>query len=274
MRRALADNLRLDNADIPWSPPKVLPSSADLREGIATLKELLTPAPRPHILFCYGTLLSSFEPNVKAEPAKAQMRAEAWIEATGDIPADLWTLATKEALRSFKFMPRPVEIRALIDNRLTERRNFLARAERMLSVSGPKDAPFVEDTEEVKLRTILKWKKAANKWAEAAPLEIRLAKLEGREPESWVLDGGARNMSPVISDRPPLPEPSPRMRAATLRAAARNHEKDRPAYAALLNRQADLIDPPTIPAGSHAHPAAPVPAQADAEPVYDAGADE
>lgn len=244
MRRALADNLRLDNADIPWSPPAVMPATADLREAIASLKEMLAPSPRGHIQFCLEKLIVAFEPGLKMDAEKARLRLETWCEANSDIPVDLWGRATIEALRTRKFMPRPAEIRELISVRLIERVNFLARAERMLSVSGPKDAPFIEDPEDVKLRTILKWKKAAHKWKEAAPLELRLAMLENREPESWALEKSWPAPSAISPDAPVLPPLSKEMQAATIRAAANHHERDgRKDYAAVLRRQADQLHP-------------------------------
>lgn len=137
LKRALADALVLDHPDAPWRPPEQLPPSADLRRGVAILEQQLAGVDRKHAAWCIGKLASGF--NERLTRDEASLRVEVWLEACGDLPADLWSAATVDLLRSWKRddhfgrVPEPSDFRGAVQDRLARRALDLQRAKAMLA---------------------------------------------------------------------------------------------------------------------------------------------
>lgn len=127
----------LDHPDAPWRPPERLPPTPDLRRGVALLEQQLGRCDRKHAAFCVGKLVSAF--NERLTKDEASLRVEVWLEACGDIPADLWSAATIDLLRSWKRdehygrTPEPSDFRAAVEERLARRSTDLQRARSMLA---------------------------------------------------------------------------------------------------------------------------------------------
>lgn len=135
VRRALADPFSLGADLVPWEPPAVPPDSATLRAARAELDRTLAPAPDGHVDWCLGKLFAL--PTRANTPEGSAYLAEGFLDVAGHYPADLWTWATKEILRTKKFRPAPAELVELIEPKFSERKRMLARVKAMLEPARP-----------------------------------------------------------------------------------------------------------------------------------------
>lgn len=210
LKRALADSFALGHPDIPWQLPADLPSARDLRDGLRTLEGQLLPVDRKHASFCLAKLASGFNERLTRE--EAAIRLEVWLEACGDIPADLWSTATVDLLRSwrrddhFGRVPEAADLRKAVQDKLDLRSRQIARCKAMLAKAGdgPKTDDYQREPEEQRLRATI-WRGwefrvgirqgflADKSWSWAQRDERRLAEIENREPADWArIDGPAK----------------------------------------------------------------------------------
>ena len=139
VERALADALSLEHPDVPWSLPAILPSVQDLRSALTLLA--LPAVDARHAAWCFARLLLAFEPNgSKASAEETKLRMAVWTEANADLGNDLWSKATLAAVQQLKWMPKPAEFRALVDDELARRIARLARCRRMLAMAEAREA--------------------------------------------------------------------------------------------------------------------------------------
>jgi hypothetical protein len=207
--------------------------------------------------WCVRKLLSL--PSRNNDVEDAAFMTEAFIDACGDYPDDLWTLGTTELLKTKTFRPSPAEFLAVVGDKFRERQRMLERVKQMLTGAPetPKpDAPFVPPPLVDRVRTMRDaWRKIGRD-DRAQKHEVELAGLEGREIEDWAHAGAAQRAAERLPD-PPLPETSPGMRARTLLAVARTHRTEgRADYAAVLEQRARELVPVEqrdIPEADHGH---------------------
>lgn len=205
---------------MPWSPPAIPPATADLRAALQILEADAAPATPKHVSWCLAKLMMAFEPSTKLSPEETKLRAAVWAEACGDLGDALWSSATMAALQGSKWMPKPAEFRAFVAVKFEERAKKISRCKLMLSgqAQAEQPKPFVQESRDVRLRAIRdSWRKIGNDFR-AAPSEIQLAELEGREPEPWALNPQPVEASVDQVDQPVF-DPLPPAQQATLKIA-------------------------------------------------------
>lgn len=228
---------------VPWIAPTVPPETATLRAARQELEQGLQPPKPAHVQWCVRKLFSLPSRNGDAEDAA--FLTEAFIDACGDYPDDLWTLGTTELLKTKTFRPSPAELVAAVDPKLRERQRMLERVKQMLSgpAEKPKDGPFVPEPIDVRVRSMRDSFRRVGNIVKAAKYEHELAGLESREVETWAVE------APIIEPRPErevitLPDLSPEARARMMLAAAAWHRKEgRLGMADLDEREARKLAP-------------------------------
>lgn len=258
-RRLLADTLSLGDMQpspdpfASWSPPVVLPEPARVKAVVAELERGLMPT-RPQFLKWICDKLSAL-PSQGASGVNAALWTDNVCDVCEGFPEDLLQSACLELLKTRTFRPSPAEIVKVIEPKHAERRRMLARARRLLP-EAPKPAvaaTWTPEPEEDRLRATIRrffdgkggsfLRPMLQRSAIAA--EKRLAEIEGRAPGDWIRDGliggaGETLKAPDVE----LPKPSPKTQAALNRAAARRHrQQGREGVAAMLEREADALDP-------------------------------
>lgn len=144
VRRVLADPFSLGTDLVPWQPPTVPPDSSQLRAARNELARSLEPAPAAHVDWCLGKL---FALPTRAQNAEGSAYlAEGFLEVAGHYPADLWTWATKEILRTKKFRPAPSELVEIAEPKFAERKRMLERARSLLEPAKPALPPPPKET--------------------------------------------------------------------------------------------------------------------------------
>lgn len=227
LKQALADPFAFGNhPDVPWRLPEKLPPFPDLQAGVRILEGQLQRVDRKHAAFCLSKLLVGF--NERKTGDEVRMLLEVWIEACGDLPADLWSTGTLGLLQTHKFgMPKPVHLREQVADRFNERATNLRRAQEMLGVAreGPKaGAPWVSpETMADRLRGMRNSFRKVGNVFKAAHYERKLAGEIGREPHAWAL--AAQPPATALPDAPKLPPLPADMQARTLVAAAAFHRE-------------------------------------------------
>ena len=224
-----------------------------MKRVIAELDRGLQPT-RPEFLKWICDKLSAL-PSQGANAVNAALWADNVCDVCDGYPEDLLQAACLEVLKTRTWRPSPAEIVKLIEPKHAERRRMLARARRLLPES-PKpaaEAMFQPEPEEDRLRATIRRFHACGAGSFLRPVlqrsaieaEKRLAEIEGRQPGGWIRDG--LTPSPTEGPKAPdvdLPAPSPKMQAALNRAAAKRHrEQGREGVAAMLEREADALDP-------------------------------
>lgn len=121
-----------DHPDVPWSTPARLPGLNDLQAALKVLEGRMLPVPENVLAACFAYLASVFEPNGKLGAAETKLRLNGWRVGCGDMPADLFQLAAEMAVQQLKWMPKPVELRELVADRLEKRSKAIARVKLML----------------------------------------------------------------------------------------------------------------------------------------------
>lgn len=211
LRAALDDPYAFGNhPDVPWKLPDVLPPIPDLRAGIAALEGGIQPVDRQLAATCLQKLAVGF--NLVQTKDEARLRLEVWMEANGDLPADLWTAGTTELLRSYKFgMPKPPHLREVVEARYEERKRDLRRTREMLERAPEPRTPAEREPWDVRVKGMRDSFRKIGNIHKAAHYERLLAEHETREPEDW-----ARAIEPVQEakvERPPFkPSDSPSAR--------------------------------------------------------------
>jgi len=217
----LADPFSLGADLAPWVPPTVPPESAALRAARNELERTLQPGSRGHIAWCLGKMAKGMA-HRKGDATDWAMRTEAWADACGHFPDDLWSTATLELLQTKTYFPAPAEMVEIVGPKFSERQRMLERIKIMLGGQAQVEKPkvFTPEPEADRLRHLRDSLKRVGKHGRAAHYEARLAKLEGREPEAWSAnaadDGGP---AADVERIPPLPM-SPTSQASLNRARA------------------------------------------------------
>lgn len=219
LKQALAEYTPEYGLPVGVAPPPL----PDIRHGIEAIEFSLVPATRQQMAECVAKLVIGF--NMQQTKDEARMRVEIWMEANGDLPHDLLVKGTKGLLQSYQFgMPKPSNLREVVQADLDARRLQLSRAKMLLEFARtrPADRPYVRESAEVRIKGLRdSFRKFGNVF-KAAGYERQLAEREGREVEDW-----ARNVSaevePPKEERPPFkPEQSPSaVRCAELAKAKR-----------------------------------------------------
>jgi len=240
-----------------WTAPTKLPPDCTvgmLRDFVDRLRGSLKPAPADTIQACIKALAHGTA-HKAASTKDWQYQTKLYARTLEDIPSDVWFEVTKDLLKTYEWFPGTAAIAKRAEPILVERRKQLERAEATLAVfdggrpqitgPAPKTAAFEREPKEVRLRTLRNSLRKVGQHQRAAGYERELAELENREPEGWVNDHLAdRATGPVKAPDVELPKPSPKMQAALNRAAAKRHrQQGREKLAAMLDREADALDP-------------------------------
>jgi hypothetical protein len=208
LRRILADSLATDHPDVGWQPPVRLPSESELRSGITTLEQRVTPGSHDVIRQCFGSLVLMFEPNTKMTHEQSDARAKLWIAALGDLPTDLIVDAAGEAQRTLKWMPKPAELNEIVREKIALRWRELKRARQLLELVARKVETVAAETREQRvINNIATLRSMSKNWRRAGTESIS----EGRAEAT------------AAGPAPPAPkiEPSPEFAAGLLLARAR-----------------------------------------------------
>ena len=120
-----------DHPDVRWRPPAELPPAEALRVALA----MLTPRPADDrtIAACLAALVVAFEPNTRLSAEATRLRFAVWKEANGDLGNALWNEATRRAIQSLRWMPKPSELREQVRPILEARALRRRRCEQMLA---------------------------------------------------------------------------------------------------------------------------------------------
>lgn len=190
VERALADSLALGHPDVPWTPPAIMPSAAELRLALEILDGQCQTRER-HAGFCLAKLVMAFEPNTRLTAEQTRLRLAVWLEVNGDLGDELWSTATLSAIQGSQWMPKPAEFRKLVQAKFDERQRRRERCRAMLDVLGGKGPkPFQRESEPVRLRGSRDAFRRIGNIARAAHYERLLASVETREPEVWAVEPG------------------------------------------------------------------------------------
>jgi hypothetical protein len=246
LRQALADPFAFgDHADLPRKLPDKLPPTDDLRRGIGMLQAQLQPVDRNHAMQCLSKLVVGFNERRTADESKLLL--EVWLEANGDLPADLWSAGTRELLRAHKFgMPKPVHLREAVEAQFRERNTALRRAQEMLDVANekPKAQGFVPEPRNIRLRSMRDSFVKVGKVHKAACYERELAGIEGREVEDWARDPQPEPRPADKHDDVTPPSPSPESQARLKIALAKSwRAQGNETRARSLEREAQKLAP-------------------------------
>ncbi len=279
MAQKLGEAFRNDHPDAGRGFPSVMPSDAEIAEGIATLEAALQPVDErlaKMIILQVADTFPNFGERMSSE--REANRAAAWLAANGDLPADLWHEAKLGVLRSDrKGVPSPGEFRALVEPRLDRRRRDLnrlrswqrmTRAQPSRSDRLDEELGFVAtaartpiDVVKSKSHELQKNLEAAGFSADQARLELaEAARTTPKTPFALValaerIDAicTRRQPPPPRVERPEVEESTshlgasapllPSASARTLRAVAKQHRSaGRVERAEQLERQADALD--------------------------------
>ena len=226
LRRLLADPFSLGSELVEWTPPAVPPETSTLRAARTELERTTQPGSHGHIAWCLGKMAKGMA-HRKGDATDWAMRTEAWADACGHFPDDLWSAATLELLQTKTYFPAPAEIVEIVGPKLNERRRMLERVKAMLGGQARLEAPkvFVAEPEAVRIRTMRDGFRRIGKVWKAAQYETRLADIEGRTVEDWAHEAPNDEPAAVAEKAPSLPPISPSLQATTMMAAARRHRQ-------------------------------------------------
>ena len=242
LRRLLADPFSLGSELVQWTPPAVPPETLTLRAARQELERTTQPGSHGHIAWCLGKMAKGMA-HRKADATDWAMRTEAWADACGHFPDDLWSAATLELLQTKTYFPAPAEMVELVGPKLAERRRMLERVNLMLDgrakIEAPK--PFVREPEDVRLRTVKSgWLRIGN-FDRANKAEARLAEIENRRSE--FIEPPARK-GPVYAPAEPSVTASPDMQARlNMAIAVEWRKRGNNTYADRLELEAHSLAP-------------------------------
>lgn len=215
----------LDDAhpDVPWQPPARLPTPGDIRDAIARVDRTLVGNVSSAVARqCFAKLAMAFEPGTKLSGDEARLRMAVWLEACGDLGDALWIDATKEAIQTLKWMPKPAEFRALVSHQIDTARKQKRRLEAMaeLAQRPPVKAPFVRESAEARLRGMINSFRKVGQIHRAAVYEHSLALSENRDPDEWATVEIVKPAPLPSLKGPPYVSPpeSPQFKASLLKA--------------------------------------------------------
>lgn len=208
-----------------WEPPKNLPPIGDIRDAIRRCDLVLESRPTPTFAKqCFAKLMATFETNTKLSAEETRLRFTVWLEACGDMSDGQWDEATKEAIGTMKWMPKPAEFRALVRSSRADAHRRRERLKVMLKAhESPAAAPFMRESDQVRTKGMRDSFRKVGNLFKAAGYERDLAKMEGRPAEEWALADNLEPPPTVANDLPPrepLPE-SPEAKRGLLQARIR-----------------------------------------------------
>ena len=211
----LADPFSLGSELVEWVPPAVPPETSTLRAARQELERTTQPGSAGHIAWCLGKMAKGMA-SKKADATDWAMRTEAWAEACGHFPDDLWSKATLELLQTKTYFPAPAEMVAIVGATFAERRRMLERVNAMLGGQARIETPktFTPEPEAARLRHLRDSLKRVGRHGRAAMYEGKLAKLEGRPVEAWANDPQADNGPAAEVERMPAMPLSPTLQAS------------------------------------------------------------
>lgn len=222
----------------------MLPDSATLRAAKAEFERTLQPGTHGHMAWCLGKMASGMASR-KGDHTSWAMRTEAWLDACGHFPDDLWTKGALELLQTKTYIAAPAEMVEIVGPLYRERQRMLERVKLMLGSAAVAEKPktFVQDPADVRLRTMRDSLKRIGKVGRAARYERDLAALEGRSVEDWaageIPEGTVAK--DAVTDLPPIgPETQARTLVALAKTWRKNGNIDR---AEALERQALALAP-------------------------------
>lgn len=209
-------SLPADHPDVGPTRPPYMPTAPEIRRLIATCDAILDGQATPAFAKqCLAKLLVAFEPNTKLSADDIRLRAMVWLEACGDLNDALWAEATTEAIKGFKWMPKPSEFRELVEPRRTEAMRGKEKLQGMLGLlANPKPA-FKAEPLDVRLRAMRDSFRKVGDIGKAAGYERAVAFHEKREPEEWAKNV-AEQVTKETQERPPF---KPDMSPSALRCA-------------------------------------------------------
>lgn len=252
----LADSLALDDGlravGQSWQPPSVLPSEELLRSGVAALEAQLERCDvdeAKKILSALAATMPSYGP---VSELQSRLRAATHLKVNLELPRDLWIEAYERiALSGLKRFPTPGEFREGVAPKLAHRRMMLERAKAMLAryqVNAAKLLPVhaepQRDTDEARLRVLLKWAKQRGQWENAQRYENDLAAIENRPAEVFAVRSAPP--APRLVEHAPavVIVPGPASQAALKRALARSwRAQGVPALAERFEQEANALCP-------------------------------
>lgn len=195
--------------DVPWRVPDRLPALTDLRDMLARCDMVLRGEVNPGFAKqCIAKLMVAFEPNTKLSADETRIRAMVWLEACGDLNNALWAQATDEAIKSLKWMPKPSEFRALMQEHVDMAKRRQVRIQAMIEAHGRPQQAFVPEPPHVRIRGMRDSFRRVGDLAKAIKYERELAAIEERPVEDWANVALEEPVTP--RERPPfVPSTSP-----------------------------------------------------------------
>ncbi len=264
MKRLIADGFSFGDTPPPWRVPDKLPATDLIQSGIGTVEASLVPVDIETAKVIILKLADTFPTFGAISKLQEKHRTETWLAANKDLPSDLWVQAYLSCARSpsLKRMPTPGEFRAFVAPQFERRKRDLARLQAMLAASTGVAAAKAEaakkpapppDTEQAKLRVLIRSAKMLGQWDVAQERENRLAELEGgRAPEVFVKPKAPAPVSTLGPERRPeidiwkLPVSdwmTPAEKVHVLRGHASSMRRLGPSrYADWLDDEADKIE--------------------------------
>ena len=218
---------------------------ATLRAARQELERTTQPGSAGHIAWCLGKMAKGMA-HRKADATDWAMRTEAWAEACGHFPDDLWSKATLELLQTKTYFPAPAEMVAIVGATFSERQRMLERVRMMLGGQARIEQPrtFAPEPEADRLRHLRDSLKRVGKHGRAAAYEGKLADLEGRPIEAWATEPQADEGPAAEVERLPAMPLPPASRAALNAALARQwRARGNDARADRLEREAAELAP-------------------------------
>jgi hypothetical protein len=187
-----------------------VPPAGEIRRLIAACDQILGGQATPAFAKqCLAKLLVAFEPNTKLSADDMRLRAMVWLEACGDLNDALWAEATTEAVKAFKWMPKPSEFRELVEPRRVHAQRGREKLQAMLAALDRPQAQFKAEPVEVRLRGMRDSFRKVGDIRKAAHYEQVLALHEKRKPEAWAVNV-PEAVTKETAERPPFkPDTSP-----------------------------------------------------------------
>jgi hypothetical protein len=187
-----------------------MPAASEIRRLIGDCDQILGGQATPAFAKqCLAKLLVAFEPNTKLSADDMRLRAMVWLEACGDLSDALWAEATSEAIKGFKWMPKPSEFRELVEPRRVQAEKAKQKLQGMLTLHANPSAPFKAEPREVRVRGMRDSFRNVGMIGKAIGYERQLARLEKREIEEWA-KADVPETTEAKPERPPfVPSKSP-----------------------------------------------------------------
>lgn len=117
--------------------PRRLPPPHDLRIAMEKLEHWSRPLSESTLATAFAYLLALFEPGTKMSREELKTRHAAWLMACGDIPDDLFNEGARICGQTLKWMPKPMELRQAVADKIVARAMAILRVKQMREAPPP-----------------------------------------------------------------------------------------------------------------------------------------